>query len=162
MIDISKKARVSPLADIQESKRGTRIIIKDSVMIDSFVKIFPVGGDGDVIIEENSYINSGTVIQSGNGVFIGKNVLIAPNCTLAAVNHQYRDKSPMISKQGFKESKGGIRIEDDVWIGANCVILDGAVLRKGCVVGANSLVNREITEYSICMGSPAQVVGRRE
>jgi acetyltransferase-like isoleucine patch superfamily enzyme len=55
-------------------------------------------------------------------------------------------------------SRGGILVEDDVWIGANCVILDGAVLRRGCVVGANSLVNGELAPYSINYGSPARFV----
>jgi len=162
MLIISEKAKISDKADIEDSVRGTKIIIEDNVVVDSFVKIKPVGGIGDLIIKNNSYINSGCVIYTGNGIQIGQNVLIAANCTLAATNHEYRNKNIEISKQGFMPSKGGIIIEDDVWIGANTVILDGAIIRKGCVIGANSLVNTELPPYSINVGSPAKTIGYRE
>ena len=58
-------------------------------------------------------------------------------------------------------SKGGIVIEDDVWIGANCTILDGATLRKGCIIGAGSLVRGEVPEYSIQTGNPLRRIGTR-
>lgn len=162
MISIADTAVVSTLADIEDSVRGTRIVIEDGVRIDSFVKIKPVGGVGDVRIGEHSHINSGCVIYSGNGVTIGAHVLIAANCTLAAVNHAFRDKGRTIIEQRFAPSRGGIIIEDDVWVGANTVLLDGAVLRHGCVVGANSLVNAELAPFSINVGSPVSCVGYRE
>lgn len=162
MILISKTAQISKLADIEDSVRGTRIVIEDGVRIDSFVKIKPAGGSGDVVIGADSYINSGVVIYTGNGVTIGRNVLIAANCTLAPVNHEFRSRNLTIFEQRFQKSRGGILIEDDVWIGANCVILDGAVLRKGCVIGAQSLVNGEIEPYSINIGQPLNCVGYRK
>ena len=66
-----------------------------------------------------------------------------------------------ITAMSETDENGGIVIEDDVWIGANCVILDGAVLRKGCVVGAGSLVRGELPPYSICRGTPAVAVDER-
>lgn len=53
-------------------------------------------------------------------------------------------------------------IEDDVWIGSNSAILDGAIIRKGCVIGSNSLVNSEIPPYSVCYGTPAKIVDERK
>jgi virginiamycin A acetyltransferase len=161
MLIISDKARISRLADIEDSVRGTKIIIEEGVMIDAFVKIKPVGGSGDVKIGRNSYINSGTVIYSGNGVTIGENVAIAANCTLAPVNHEFHSRAKTIVEQRFMPSRGGIVIEDDVWIGANVVILDGAILRTGCVVGACSLVRGELPAYSINVGNPATTTGYR-
>jgi virginiamycin A acetyltransferase len=161
MLTISDRAKVSNFADIEDSVRGTRIIIEAGVVIDAFVKIKPAGGNGDVIIGEGSYVNSGTVIYTGNGVWIGKNVLIAANCTLAPVNHQYRLRDTQIIRQGFTPSKGGIRIEDDVWIGVNTVVLDGALIRKGCVVGACSLVKGELDEYGVYAGNPLVKIGER-
>lgn len=162
MIRIADTAVISKLADIEASVRGTHIIIEDGVRIDAFVKIKPVGGSGDVRIGRNSYINSGCVIYSGNGVTIGEDVLIAANCTFAAVNHAYRERGRKIVEQRFAPSRGGIIVEDDVWIGANTVLLDGTILRKGCVVGANSLVNAELGPFSINVGSPVRCVGYRE
>ena len=89
MIEIDPTAQVSKFADIEDSVRGTRIVIGARAVVDSFVKIKPAGGSGDVTIGEGSYINSGTVIYSGNGVTIGKGVLVAANCTFAAANHAF-------------------------------------------------------------------------
>lgn len=160
---ISESARISKLADIEVSSKGSKIIIGDNAFIDSFVKIKFSGGIEDIVIGNGSYINSGTVIYSGNGVLIGENVMIAANCTLAPTNHKYSDKNIRIINQGFMESKGGIIIEDDVWIGANTVILDGAKIKKGVVVGAHSLVgNIELQEYGIYVGNPLKLIDIRK
>jgi acetyltransferase-like isoleucine patch superfamily enzyme len=161
MLIISEHAKVSPMADIEDSVRGTKIIIEAGVVIDSFVKIKPAGGEGDVIIGENTFINSGTVIYTGNGVRIGRDVLIAANCTIAPVNHGFWAKDRKIIEQRFGNNLSGIIIEDDVWIGANSVILDGAVVSKGCVVAAHSLVRGRLKEYGVYSGSPAVKIGQR-
>lgn len=162
MLIISETARISERADIEDSVRGTRIVIEDGVVIDAFVKIKPAGGSGDLIIGERSFINSGTVIYTGNGVRIGKDVLIAANCTLAPVNHEFRDRSQRIVQQGFAPSRGGITIHDDVWIGVGTVILDGAVIGEGCVVGAGSLVKGTLEPYCIYAGNPLAKIGERK
>ncbi len=162
MLIISPTAVVSALADNEDSVRGSRIVIGDGVRIDSFVKIKPAGGTGDVVIGANSYINSGCVIYSGNGVTIGSDVLIAANCTFAGVNHEYRRRDLKIIEQRFQPSRGGIVVEDDVWIGANAVLLDGAVLRRGCVIGAGAVVRGEIAEFAVAVGAPARIIGYRQ
>lgn len=161
MLIISPRARISPLADIEDSVRGSKIVIDDDVLIDAFVKIKPAGGSGDLHIAAGSFINSGCVLYTGNGIKIGRNVAIAANCTLAPANHEYRDPDVPIIKQGFMPSRGGIVIGDDVWIGANTVILDGAVIGDGCVVGAGSLVDGALPPYSISFGVPAVPRGSR-
>ena len=162
MLIISPNARISRLADIEDSVRGSRIVIEDGVMIDAFVKIKPAGGIGDVLIGRNSCINSGVVIYTGNGLDIGESVAVAANCTFAPVNHEYRSRQKKIAEQGFMPSRGGIVVEDDVWIGANCVILDGAILRRGCVIGAGSIVRSELEPYSVYAGNPLRKIGQRE
>jgi virginiamycin A acetyltransferase len=161
MIIISKTAKISQYCDIEDSVKGSKIIIGDNVMIDSFVKIKPVGGPGDIIIGANSFINSGVVMYSGNGISIGEDVLIAANCTLSPINHEYRDKTKKIIEQKFIHSKGGITIEDDVWIGANTTILDGAYICKGSVIGAQSLVREKLDPYTVYAGNPLRAIGRR-
>lgn len=161
-MEIHPTAWVSPLADLEASLLSSKVVIGAYCRIDSFVKIKPVGGNGDVILGDRCYINSGCVLYSGNGISIGNDVLIAANCTLAPVNHAYRDRHRLIREQGFVPSRGGIVIEDDVWIGANSVLLDGSVLRRGCVVAAGSLVRGELPAYSICRGTPAVPVDERQ
>ena len=157
MLVISPSAQISKLAEIEDSVRGTRITIGDNVFIDSFVKLRVAGGMGDVTIGPNCYINAGSVLSSGNGITLGEYVLIAANCTLAPTNHEYRDPDTVIRLQGFAPSRGGIVVEDDVWIGANCVLLDGTRIGRGAVVGAGSVVRGEWPADASAAANPARV-----
>ncbi len=161
MIDIHPMARISHLSDIEDSMRGTRIAVGAYSSIDSFVKIKPGVGSGDVVIGEHVAVHSCCVLYAGNGIHIGNRVTIAANCTLAPLNHAFTERTRPVRGQGPPPSKGGIVIEDDVWVGANCVLLDGAVLRKGCVIGAGSLVRGEVAAGSVQGGRPLARIGQR-
>lgn len=161
MIEIHTSARISALADIEDSTRGTRIVVEEGVVIDAFVKIKPSGGVGDVFIGSNSVINSGCVLYTGNGIRIGTGVAVAANCTFAPTNHEYSRRDITIRRQGFKPSKGGIVVGDDVWIGANCVLLDGAIIGDGCVIAAGSLVSGILEPYGVYGGNPIRKLGER-
>lgn len=161
MIEIDPTASISSLADIEDSIKGSKICIGARTILDSFVKIKPAGGTADIVIGMDCVINSGCVLYTGNGISIGNNVAIAANCTLAPTNHEFKSKNTLIRNQGFKPSKGGIIIEDDVWIGANCVLLDGTFLREGCVIAAGSIVKGEIPSFSIYGGNPLRLLGIR-
>jgi acetyltransferase-like isoleucine patch superfamily enzyme len=157
---ISPSAHISLHADIEESVRGSILSIGEHCIIDSFVKIKFAGGKADITIGDQCYFNSGCVLYSGNGITIGTKVLVAANCTFAPTNHGVWRERTML-EQPFMKSKGGILIEDDVWIGANSVILDGAVLRKGCVIAAGSVVRGECNAYCIYAGNPLVLKGVR-
>lgn len=161
MLIIDPSAKISPLADIEDSVRGTSIEIGPAVVIDAFVKIKPAGGSGDVYVGEGSIINSGCVLYTGNGIRIGRQVAIAANCTFAPVNHEFKLRDIPIMMQGFRPSKGGIIIGDDVWVGAQCVFLDGAVVGDGCVIAAGSIVRGTLEPYGVYGGNPLQRMGER-
>jgi virginiamycin A acetyltransferase len=158
---IAPSALISPLADIEDSVRGSVLTIGENVRIDAFVKIKFTGGSGDVTIGECTYLNSGCVVYSGNGITFGRDVLVAANCVFAPTNHEFVRRDVSIREQGFRPSKGGIQIGDDVWIGAGSVFLDGAVVGHGAVIGALSLVRGEIEPYAIVAGIPARRIGTR-
>lgn len=159
---IDPTARVSALADIEDSRLGTVIRVGAHSVIDSFVKVKPAGGTADVVIGNHTIINSGCVIYTGNGVVIGDHVAVAANCVFAPVDHEFRERDRLIREQRFRPGKGGIVVEDDVWIGAGCVLLDGARLRRGCVIGAMSLVRGEVEAYTVHAGNPLRLIGRRQ
>jgi acetyltransferase-like isoleucine patch superfamily enzyme len=161
MLQIDPTARVSPLADIEPSTRGTGMTIGPGCMIDAFVKIKPAGGTGDLVIGANSYINSGCVLYTGHGIAIGRDVLVAANCTFAPVNHAFADREAPIRLQGFTPSKGGITIEDDCWIGANSVILDGTHVGHGSIIAAGSVVRGRLEPFGIYGGNPLARLGSR-
>lgn len=158
----SPTARISQFAEIEESRIDTEFTLGSGSVIDSFVKVKMAGGTGHIRIGENTTINSGCVLYSGNGIKIGNYVAIAANCTFAPTNHEFGNREMLITQQKFQPSRGGIVVEDDVWIGAGCVLLDGAILRKGCVIGALSLVRGEVPRFSIQCGNPLRLIGWRE
>jgi acetyltransferase-like isoleucine patch superfamily enzyme len=158
MLEADPTATISRLADIEPSVRGTRVVVGARSVLDSFVKIKPAGGSGDVIIGADSVINAGCVLYTGHGITIGNQVLIAANCTLAPTNHAFDRLDQPIRAQGFQPSRGGIVIEDDVWIGANCVLLDGTHIGTGCVVAAGSVVRGALPAFTLCGGQPARVL----
>jgi acetyltransferase-like isoleucine patch superfamily enzyme len=158
---IAASARISQLADLEDSVRGSQLIVGENVLIDSFVKVVFSGGTGDVVIGDWCYINSGCVLYSGNGITLGRDVLLAANCVLAPTDHEYARRDIPVRLQGFRPSRGGIVVEDDVWVGAGSVLLDGTTLRRGAVVAAGSVVRGEVEPFTIVAGNRAVVVGIR-
>lgn len=93
-------------------------------------------------------------------ISVGSNVLIAQDCLFRAGNHVFINPEELIRLQGH--SGKDIEIEDDVWIGAKCVIVAGVKIGKGAVISAGSLVVKDVPSYSIVCGVPAQQIGVRE
>ena len=158
---IDPTASVSPDARIHPSTRGTRIRIGAHSFLYDFVVLKAVGGSGDIIIGENCYINPHATIYSGSGVRMGNYVLIGPGCVIAPANHAFDRTDIPIRHQGFLPSRGGVVIEDDVWIGANSTLLDGTYIGHGAIVAAGSVVNGRIEPLTIVGGIPAKKIGER-
>jgi acetyltransferase-like isoleucine patch superfamily enzyme len=161
MIEIHPTARISQLADIEDSIRGTRIVLGERSVVDAFVKIKPAGGSGNLVVGADTVINAGCVLYTGNGIRIGTGVAIAANCTFAPTNHEYQRRDIPIRQQGFRPSKGGIIVDDDVWIGANCILLDGTHVGRGCVIAAGTVVRGVLAPYGIFGGNPITQLGER-
>ena len=96
-------------------------------------------------------------IWGGGGVKIGDRVLIASHVAIVSETHD-PDAHPM--NESFVRAP--VRIEDDVWIGAHSVIFPGVVLGRGSVVGAGSIVTRDVEPFSIVAGVPAKVLRKRK
>lgn len=109
---------------------------------------------GDIIIGDHTRVGLGNTIIGP--VCIGNHVNLAQNITVSGLNHNFQNIDKLIDEQGV--STKPIIIEDDVWIGANSVILPGVTLGRHCIVAAGSVVSRSIPPYSICAGSPAKVI----
>jgi virginiamycin A acetyltransferase len=161
-VELGRDVYISPDARIHPSIRGSRITIGDFSQIYDFVCIRAVGGIGDITIGAHCYINPSCVMYSGNGITLGDYVLLAPGVMLLPSNHAYASRDLPIRHQGFSPSKGGIVIEDDVWLGANCVVLDGTSIGKGSIVAAGSVVRGVIPAYEVWGGVPAVKIKVRE
>lgn len=92
-------------------------------------------------------------------VIIGNNVSIGPNVNIPGSDHIIETrKSIRVSGTNMKETI----IKDDVWIGGNSSILDGVIIGKGAVIGAGSVVTKDVPEYTIVAGVPAKIIGIRK
>lgn len=100
---------------------------------------------------------------SGN-VLIGNNVLFGPNNYISSATHVYEDVNKPILSQGVtllnKNNDGVLEIGDGTWIGTNVAILGDVKIGKNCVIGANSVINKNIPDYSVVVGNPGKIVKR--
>lgn len=89
-------------------------------------------------------------------VCIGNHVNLAQGITVTALNHNFADSSSKIDEQGI--STKPVVIGDDVWIGANAVILPGVTIGRHVVVAAGAVVTKDVPDYSLVAGVPAKEI----
>lgn len=107
----------------------------------------------------NVFINRNCYITARGPITIDDNVIIGPGVVINSGMHNYQDSEKLIRDQGHKILP--IHIEDDVWIGANAVIMPGVTIGKGSVIGAGSIVTKSIPAYSVAVGVPAKIKKNR-
>ncbi|NEW81812.1 MAG: acyltransferase [Mariniphaga sp.] len=111
-------------------------------------------GVGDVLIGDRTRIGMSNVLIGP--VTIGNDVMFAQNIVLSGLNHGYEDITITPHKQPVTKNK--ITIEDEVWIGANSVIVAGVTIGKHSVIAAGSIVTKDIPPFSVAAGNPAKVI----
>ena len=109
---------------------------------------------GDVLIGDYTRIGLHNTIIGP--VKIGSHVNLAQGITVTALNHNFDDTNKRIDEQGV--STNAVTIEDDVWIGANAVILPGVTIGNHCVVAAGAVVTKDVPPHSLVAGVPAKVI----
>ena len=139
------------------TRAGGTIAIGNNCWISQGAQIITWGGN--VVIGDNSTINPCAIIYGQGGTIIGNGVRIAAHTVVVPSNHIYSDPNKYIYTQGL--SKKGIKIEDDVWLGAGVKILDGVTIAKGCVIGANAVVTKDTEPFGIYVGVPAKKIKNR-
>lgn len=160
-----------------------KISLGNKCVIDDYSKLSAQGDDNSSISLGNEVLlGRGTVIGTRNGQIeigdycnigadcrlgtttklkVGKHVLLAAGCYIGGAQHKFDRLDIPIMRQGY-DSKGGIIIEDDVWLGAGVKVLDGVTIGTGSVIGASSLVTKDIPPFSVAMGIPAKVTDSRK
>lgn len=108
---------------------------------------------------DNSSIGPFGFVGCSGKITIGKNVMIGPRVSLFAENHNFGDTSTSIKSQGVNNR--GITIEDDCWIGSGVMILDGVTIGHGSVIGAGTLVLKDIPAESVVVDKRNQLVRER-
>jgi acetyltransferase-like isoleucine patch superfamily enzyme len=137
---------------------GLEIGEKSMIMAGSRLHVFNYRGvdHAGIRIGRRTFIGEETVIRGQGGVIVGDNVLFGPRVMVLAVNHVFTDTTRPIMDQGI--TARGIRIEDNSWIGAGAIILDGVTVGRGSCIGAGAVVTHSVPPHSLAVGVPARVV----
>lgn len=148
---------VSPSCNIFES-RADAIHIGGRSQLRKNVRI-SAGFDGMIRIGRNVLIDDGTYIMAQDHITIGDGSQIAAFTFITDFNHSFKKKNIPISEQGYETKP--VVIGKDVWIGTHCVILNGVTIGDGAVIGAGSVVTKNIPAYAVAVGNPAKVIDYR-
>ena len=176
---IYRRGYISPSATIHHGDlhSGSNIFIDDRVLIYQF------WSGGPVVIADRAHILRDCILQTGSGgrlsigadthiqprcvfsaflspIVVGSDVQIAPHCAFYSYDHGIA-QGELMNKQPLR-SKGGIIIEDDVWLGVNVIVLDGVRIGKGAVIGGGSVVTKDIPANAVAVGVPARVTRMRD
>lgn len=138
-------------------KGNQHITLENSVTIRPYTQIWS-GGGGTVKIGEGSEIGERDRISIANTLEIGNKVLLSPNIYITDCDHEYRDIDIPVIDQGIVQRGQRVSIGDGSFIGINTVIIGNVKIGKHCIVGANSVVTRDIPDYCVAVGSPAKVI----
>ncbi len=112
-------------------------------------------------VGSNVEIGVDNFIQASGGISLGNDVMLGPGVKIWSNNHNFEDFNLPINQQGYHYKE--VQIGDGVWLGANVFVMPGAVIPKGCVVSAGSVIGaKKIPEYSIVAGNPCRVIGNRK
>lgn len=143
------------------SRRG--VCLGNNVTIAKFTVIEATGvisnlGEG-LEIGDNSNLGDYCFVGAAGGVRIGRNVLIGQRVSFHSEDHRFESTDVPIKEQGV--TRRGIVVEDDCWLGAGSILLDGVTVGRGSVVAAGSVVTRNVPPYSVVAGVPAKVIRQR-
>lgn len=137
---------------------GGTIKIGNNCILYSGATIITHGGN--IEIGDYSTVNPYAVIYGQSWTIIGNGVRIATQVVIIPSNHRFDDISQPIYKQGLTYK--GIKIEDDVWLGAGVKVLDGVTIGKGSVIGAGSVITKNLDPYGVYVGVPAKLIKKRK
>lgn len=134
-------------------KKGKKIYIGENCIFTN----------GNIELGDNIYFGANCVIQSAHGkIKIGNNVMFGPGVHIHGGNHPIHEIGKYI-KDCQKEinSDGLVNIEDDVWVGSCAIILKGVTIGKGSVIGAGSIVTKDVPPYSIYFNKIEPIIKKR-
>ena len=146
--------------NVLEALREHRLEVGAGTLFEPYVWL-TAPGDARITIGEGCFLNIGVMVAAVALVEIGDHCMFANGCFVSDGTHRFDDPDKPVPWQGFT-TKGPTRVGDNVWCGANVVLTSGVSVGERCVIGANSVVTRDLPPRSIAAGAPAKVLGEVE
>ncbi|MGE0372704.1 MAG: acyltransferase [Gammaproteobacteria bacterium] len=144
---------------IFQDRHGGGVTLGDSVHLHRRC-VLQTGHGGSITLGEHTHVQPGCQFSAYLGLIqIGARVEIAPNCAFYPYNHGMKSGIPVRDQP--LETKGGIVVGDDAWLGYGVIVLDGARIGRGAIIGAGSIVTGDIPDGAIAAGAPAKVIKAR-
>jgi acetyltransferase-like isoleucine patch superfamily enzyme len=142
--------------NVLEALREGRLEIGAHVLLEPGVWITAPDA-ARVRVGRGTFLNQGVMVAALERVEIGEQCMLANGCLVTDADHRFDDPDRPVPWQGFT-SRGPTRIGGNVWLGANVVVTSGVTIGERCVIGANSVVTRDIPAFSVAAGVPAKVL----
>lgn len=137
---------------------GANISLGPCVSIRPYVQLWC--GSGSIQIGSGTELGERSRISIINSLVVGEKVLFSPNVYLTDCDHAYEEVGIPVMEQGTVKRDYGVVIKDHAFVGINTVIIGNVTVGQGSVVGANSVVTKDIPDYCVAVGAPAKVVKR--
>lgn len=134
------------------------ICLGEKVRLGKFTRL-DAGYQGKIIVHSDVLIDDNCFITAQKQIEIGNHVQVSAYSFITDFNHNFSKREVPINLQGCTSAP--VVIEDDVWIGAHCIILPGVRIGKGAVIGAGSVVTKSVKPYMIAVGNPAREIKKR-
>ncbi len=115
-------------------------------------------GEG-LVVGDDTYVGPYSVLGAGGGITIGRNVTLGGFVQVLAEDHAFPDRDMQINEQGV--TRRGIVIEDGCWLGNSVIVVDGVRIGEGAVIGAGSVVTKNVPAEVVAAGNPARVIRER-
>ena len=131
------------------------ISLEDSVTVRPYTQIW---SGGAVRIGKGSEIGERCRISIANSLDIGEKVLLSPNVYITDCDHEYRNIDVPVIDQGIVQRGQKVSIGEGSYIGINAVIVGNVKIGNHCVVGANSVVTKDVPDYCVVVGCPAKII----
>ncbi|MBM3349483.1 MAG: acyltransferase [Betaproteobacteria bacterium] len=153
-IKVHPTSKVSWRSIFKTNCGGGKIVIGSDCEIHDYAMIMTYGGN--ITIGDHCSVNPFTIIYGHGNTQIGRGVRIAAHTVIIPSNHIPGDEITPSYKRGFTAL--GVRIEDYVWIGSGCRILDGVIIGRHAIVGAGSVVVHSVSDNVTVAGVPARPI----
>lgn len=137
-----------------EIDKGSKLVFGEGVYIDDYCRIKCKGGE--IYIGNDIFMNSGVKIVAMSKIIIGDLCIFGPGVSIYDHDHSFNNSELPIKKQGFSISQ--VKVGKDVWFGSNAVITKGVQIVDRCIIGANSVVTKNIDKSGIYGGIPSKFI----